>query len=426
MNLKSLLLKIWMLTGVSILCGCVPQNTGSIEIEADITEIILSGTKPYTIVFTASGEWYSRIEYIQNGSNEEESKWLTMTPQNGSEGICTATISANSANNSGTDRMANIEIRLPADASKTIRIIQPSVPKPRLLTSISRSASGNALSGPVAMSFNYDESENLVAFATGTSQQTEYRLSAVAGANTATIDVTVPGNITWSLPLRMVNDRISSTEQMLWSFTDQYTGIVLDQSAVTFSFSYDNSDNRLLQRATRTETIIMRDGETLPSPIELEETFHYAYTAVRMDSLIHVMKYTYLEDNTPTEVSDTIKYALKYPAVQDLIEDNNLTADIWDMIVFPEHQGVPFYSFTGYTILNLTGNQQPSFPEEVTVEMYIHSPEGLAREWPDNYSYAYTSTSGELQRSVTSAAYGPLTYSTLVEFSYQEVSGAED
>ena len=337
----------------------------------------------------------------------------------GSAGTHTAIIIANSTNNSGIDRIASIEIRLPADDAKTIKIIQPSVPKPAQLNSITRIASGGQLPGPSAMAFGYDDSGDLISFATGSSAQpTQYTLSG-AGSQAAAISVSGPGDSNWTIPIRMVNDRISSTEQMLWSFADQYTGIILDQSAVTFTFSYDSSDNKLLQQAVRTETIIMRDGETLPSPIQLEETLNYRYTAIRMDSLIRIRKYSYIENESALQISDTIKYALKYPAGQDSVQDNNLTADIWEMIVFPELQGTPFYSFTGYTTLGLIGNTQPSFPEEVSVETFLHSPEALASQWPYRYTYIPTAD-GQLQNAVSDAAYDQNSLHISTVLNYQE------
>ena len=402
--------------------GCMPQNNGYIDIESGISELTLSGTRPYTIEFTASSDWYARITYVQNGTEDEEnSKWLSMTPMSGSAGTYSAIVIANSPNNSGVDRQASIEIRLPADASKTIKIIQPSVPKPKKLISITRIMSGGILSGPSAMAFGYDDDDELISFSTGSSsQQTQYSLSG-AGSSTAAINVSGPGDINWSIPIRMVNDRVSSTEQMLWSFADQYTGIILDQSSVAFSFSYDSSDNKLLQQATRTETIIMRDGETLPSPIQLEETLQYKYTAIRMDSLIHIKKYSYTENETTIQIADTIKYSLKYPADQNSVQDNNLTADIWDIIVFPELQGIPFYSFTGYTTLNLIGNTQPSFPYEVSVETFLHSPDGLTGQWPDRYAFSYdTDSDGQLQNSSSDAVYNQTSAHISTSFNYSD------
>lgn len=396
--------------------ACADSPGGTIGIDPENREIELSGTNPRTVHFTASGPWYVRIDYIQG-----DTKWLNVSPLTGEEGSHTLTITAKSQNYTGQDRKALLVIKLPANDAEVVTVIQPAVPKPRFLSSLTRSVSGTNLQGPTHISFEYNEAgEKVSAFSAGTGSQTaryELKQSGSAGS----IDITPAPEEGNRIPLKFIADRISSTGLMGWDFRDRYTGNLLQSSTVMFEFTYDNSDDKLLTQIKRTESLITRNGETLSAPLNIVETYEYRYTTIRIDSLIHIKSYTDTSKEPVTEVSDTVKYALKYAENYEDIEDNNMTADIWNLLVFPQFQGEPFYTLTGYWLLGLTGSMQNNLPQEVTVERRIHSPEGMNEEWPARYIYTYQRNAAhEIDDAYTAIEYGTVTDRVTMAFTYSD------
>lgn len=414
MKTISLLFKSLLITGVcAVAVACADSPEGSIDIIPDEREIELSGTNPRTIAFTASGEWYARINYSQG----DTIKWLNISPITGSEGSNTITITAKSQNYTGKDRKAQVEIKLPANNAGIITVVQPAVPKPRYLKSLVRSASGTTLSGPSAISLEYDgKTERVSAFSVGTgSQATRYQLK---GSSIETTPAKGEGS---QIPIKFIGDRISTTGTLTWVFSDIYTGIILNSSTVLFEFSYDNSDDKLLQKITRSESITVQDGVTLTAPLNIMETYEYKYSTIRVDSLIHIKIYSDTAIEPVTAVSDTVKYALRYAEDYEEIEDNNMTADIWNLLVFPQFQGTPFYSLTGYWMLGLTGNMQNNLPQEVTVESMVHSSEGMRSDWPSNYLYTYHRNAlQEIESAETDITYATHTPLITMTFTYSD------
>ena len=221
-----------------------------------------------------------------------------------------------------------------------------------------------------------------------------------------------------SLPISMLNERIYEYSDAVWSFSDVNSGIVLNTSTVSFSFNYDSSEDKLLKQITRNETITMDDGQLLNPERLVTETYNYTYDDfLRIDSLCHITTYN---QNTAEPVSDTVSYKLFYPN-DDTLQSNTLTANIVDMLLFPELQGSPFYTTTGFSTLGLTGTMQTSFPASAKVEAKIHSEEGLAIMWPETYLYIYQMSGTELSSMSVRMTYpDAATSNVLTTFSYEE------
>lgn len=412
---------ILALFAATAIAACADTLQGYVDIDSGQREIVLSGSNPRTVEFTASGEWYARINYAPG----DTIKWLNVTPLTGEAGTHSLTITAKTPNYTGRDRTADVEIKLPANNGGVIKVIQPAVDKPRFLQSLRRAMSGAILSGPSDIEFEYNEkTETVSAFITGTGNTATRYERAGSG-----VDVIQPDGSSGQIPMKFTGERVLSTENMEWEFRDVYSGILLDRSSVRFEFSYDNSEDKLLQKITRHETVSVRDGETLTIPLTITETYEYKYTTIRIDSLIHIA--TYSDASTePTTFVDTVKYGLKYAESYENIEDNNMTADVWELLVFPQLQGVPFYSLTGYRLLGLMGNMQPNLPEQMTVESRIHSPEGLAEEWALRYLYTYRRNAAkEITNSYSDIEYRSGTARGTVDFTYSDtipVGGTEE
>ena len=305
---------------------------------------------------------------------------------------------AKSANYTGSDRHADVEIKLPGNVGTQIRVTQPAVARPRQLSGIKRTLIGGTLDGPAELSFEYaDESDEVTSFTTG-SGDGAVTYSVEKGSSSGTVTMASGGSES-SFQIKMLDGRAYGYENLEWSFADANTGIILNRSTVSISLSYDNSEDKLLQKITRNETMSMRNGETLDTAQVINETFDYFYDNLRVDSICHIT--TYNPNDEAKMVQDTVQYKLNYPTQETGYQDNNLTANVWNIFVLPEAQGTPFYSLTGFWLLGLTGDPQSNFPESADITTQIHSQEGLQTSWPTRYLYSYHRNGDELSDAAT-------------------------
>lgn len=401
--------------------SCISSDEGFVNIADNKYDVSLSGTSPMTIEFEASSDWYVRPYYDETSSSDdtEEQRWLNITPLSGTADDTSITIMATSPNYTGTDKTARVEIKLPGGAGAIINVTHPAVAKPRNLASITRSMAGGTVEGPVLLSFQYTEGSDgdaiVTSFSSGTgSSATTY--SATTGSSSGEI-IMRTGTAESSLPISMLNERVYGYSDAVWSFSDVNSGIVLNTSTVSFSFNYDSSEDKLLKQITRNETITMDDGELINPGRLVTETYNYTYDDfLRIDSLCHITTYN---PNTAEPIRDTVSYKLTYPN-DETLQSNTLTANIVDILLFPELQGSPFYAMTGFSTLGLTGEMQTSFPASATIEAKIHSEEGLAMSWPETYLYTYQMSGTEMTSMSVRITYPDATTSNvLTTFSYE-------
>ncbi len=227
-----------------------------------------------------------------------------------------------------------------------------------------------------------------------------------------------------SFPVKMLDGRAYGYENLEWSFADANTGIILDRSTVTISFSYDTSEDKLLKQVSRQETIQMRNGQTLDTAQVVRQTFDYFYDNLSIDSISLVT--VYYTSNPAVNVQDTVQYKLRYPTREEGYQDNNLTADVWHLFVLPEAQGTPFYSLTGFRILGLTGYPQSNFPESVTINSQIHSPQGKQAAWASRYLYTYQRNGEELSSAATDITYPTSSTRVSMTFAYETTEDEDE
>ena len=165
----------------------------------------------------------------------------------------------------------------------------------------------------------------------------------------------------------------------------------------------------------------MRNGETLDTAQVINETFDYFYDNLRVDSICHIT--TYNPNDEAKMVQDTVQYKLNYPTQETGYQDNNLTANVWNIFVLPEAQGTPFYSLTGFWLLGLTGDPQSNFPESADITTQIHSQEGLQTSWPTRYLYSYHRNGDELSDAATDIVFPSSTPRLTMTFSYETPAG---
>ena len=395
MNMGRTLANITIALCLTALSASCAHDNAYVDIDdPGMHDIELSGTNPFTVNFRASAEWYARIFYEQG----DTTRWLNVTPLSGSPNITSVTIMAKSANYTGSDRHADVEIKLPGNVGTQIRVTQPAVARPRQLSGIRRTLIGGTLDGPAELSFEYaDESDEVTSFTTG-SGNGAVTYSVEKGSSSGTVTMASGGSES-SFQIKMLDGRAYGYENLEWSFADANTGIILNRSTVSISLSYDNSEDKLLQKITRNETMSMRNGETLDTAQVINETFDYFYDNLRVDSICHIT--TYNPNDEAKMVQDTVQYKLNYPTQETGYQDNNLTTNVWNIFVLPEAQGTPFYSLTGFWLLGLTGDPQSNFPESADITTQIHSQEGLQTSWPTRYLYSYHRNGDELSDAAT-------------------------
>ncbi len=413
MNMGRTLSNIITTLCLAILCASCAHDDAYVEIDDPAQlDISLSGTNPVTVNFRASAEWYARIYYQQG----DTTRWLNVTPLSGNPNVTAVTIRAKSANYTDSDRHADVEVKLPGNVGTTIRVVQPATSKPRRLTGLRRTAVGGSLDGPSVLSFGYEEDSDETASFTVGSGTGAVTYSVEKGTSSGTVTMSTGTNES-SFPIKMLNGRVYGYDNIEWSFADTNTGIVLNRSTVTMSFSYDNSEDKLLKKITRNETVSMRNGETLDPAQRITETFDYFYDNLSIDSLCHITTYNPTDTTT---VRDTVQYKLHYPAAE--YQENNLTADVWHLLVFPELQDTPFYSPTGFEMLGLTGDPQSNFPESADISVQLHSEEGLTASWPDRYLYSYQRNVNELATATAELYFPSSTRQVTAAFTYQEAA----
>ena len=417
MNMGRTLANITIALCLTALSASCAHDNAYVDIDdPGMHDIELSGTNPFTVNFRASAEWYARIFYEQG----DTTRWLNVTPLSGSPNITSVTIMAKSANYTGSDRHADVEIKLPGNVGTQIRVTQPAVARPRQLSGIRRTLIGGTLGGPAELSFEYaDESDEVTSFTTG-SGNGAVTYSVEKGSSSGTVTMASGGSES-SFQIKMLDGRAYGYENLEWSFADANTGIILNRSTVSISLSYDNSEDKLLQKITRNETMSMRNGETLDTAQVINETFDYFYDNLRVDSICHIT--TYNPNDEAKMVQDTVQYKLNYPTQETGYQDNNLTTNVWNIFVLPEAQGTPFYFLTGFWLLGLTGDPQSNFPESADITTQIHSQEGLQTSWPTRYLYSYHRNGDELSDAATDIVFPSSTPRLTMTFSYETPAG---
>ncbi len=415
--LLNALLPLCLLTALAASCA---HDDAYVDIEdPDMHAVTLAGTNPFTLRFRASAEWYARIFYEQG----DTTRWLNVTPLSGSPQGTSITITAKSANYTGVDRRARVEIKLPGNIGTTVQVTQPPVPRPRRLAGIRRIVTGGTLDGPSEISFGYEENEDVVNSFTVGSGEGAVTYSIKKSGTTGTVTMRI-GEDESSFPVKMLDGRAYGYENLEWSFADANTGIILDRSTVTISFSYDTSEDKLLKQVSRQETIQMRNGQTLDTAQVVRQTFDYFYDNLSIDSISLVT--VYYTSNPTVNVQDTVQYKLRYPTREEGYQDNNLTADVWHLFVLPEAQGTPFYSLTGFRILGLTGYPQSNFPESVTINSQIHSPQGKQAAWASRYLYTYQRNGEELSSAATDITYPTSSTRVSMTFAYETTEDEDE
>ena len=152
MNMGRTLANITIALCLTALSASCAHDNAYVDIDdPGMHDIELSGTNPFTVNFRASAEWYARIFYEQG----DTTRWLNVTPLSGSPNITSVTIMAKSANYTGSDRHADVEIKLPGNVGTQIRVTQPAVARPRQLSGIRRTLIGGTLDGLAELSFEY-------------------------------------------------------------------------------------------------------------------------------------------------------------------------------------------------------------------------------------------------------------------------------
>lgn len=416
MKIKSVIFTIILFISLAAATSCSNENKGYIDINKEDLNIVLSGTSQKTIPFQASDEWYVRIYY--NGSNEV--RWLNVTPTSGEASVVEITLQAQTLNYTEELRSADVVIKLPGRANVTIHVEQPPVTRPKTLLSLTRAlSSGGVIKGPSEIAFGYDEKTGKVNTFTTKERQlaTQYTVKTEATKGTITSKTTA-GEA--SFEFTMSNNRIYDCGPLEWIFKDTNSNLLMKRSSVTFNFRYDNSENKLLKSVTRSETIEVEEGATLPVSRQEKEIYNYTYDNLRIEKIAHTLPY---DVTSEVEQRDTIIYTLHYPTDESLVQENNLTANVWDLLVLPENQGVPFYSPTGYWMLGLTGIDQGSLPESISVELKIHSADPETGSWPSQFLYSYQK-SAELmiETANTNINYtaGGAAKSVVMQFTYEQ------
>ncbi len=385
-------------------CSCADYDDSGIT--AAPSAIVLKGTAPSEITFEADGEWYARVQYPDG----EQEPWLSISPVSGGAGTCSITVQASSINylDVSEERRAKVTIKIPARGGASVEVKQPAVRRPGRLTALHRVSA--TLNGPMAMTFEYDEEGVVAAF---TADGVRYSCTRTPNSGTLTM-TTQAGESTLSFP--MANGRIYGFGPVEWSFYDPNSDILLDRAQVSFAFTYDTGENRKLERVTRTETKSVSGGEELDPAVTFVEEFFYAYDNLRLTSMTRILPHTSGED----AVRDTIIYTLHYPAAEQDAVNNYLTADVWEMVVFPDLQGTPFNSMTGFGVFGLTGAMQGAFPERISAEERFHSTP--APQQPAAHGYTYSTDDVDLRSATTSVEYtgGAQSRTTATTFSYAE------
>lgn len=361
------------------LTSCAGENSGIITLPPEFAQISLFSTNPATLSFEADRSWYIRVDYAEN----TEEKWLDVSPMSGEAGANSLVIQAVSPNYAEIDRHATVSILIPGSSGVQIDVNQLAAVKPSNLVKLVRSITGTALAGPSEIMLEYSEGGSVMAFtASGT------RYEVVKNGSSGTIK-TKQGNTEGSINFSLLSGNISSIGPLSWVFSDPNTGTVLKESQVTISFRYDNSgDSKRLRSITRTEIISKEGAVKLETPRKEEEVYTYTTEQLRYSKLERILPY----DTSIPEVEfprDTIIYNFVYPAANEPFEENNLTANVWDLVLFPDNQGTPLYSLTGYWILGLTGVPQSAFPSSTEVETRFHSEGANASLFPSQYVYSF-------------------------------------
>lgn len=411
---KSFIAPIFALCLSALLTACAIPDRGYVRIDPSLQEITLIGTNPKEITLEASDDWYVRILYAEG----DTLRWLNATPLSGQPDETSFTLTAKTPNYTSSPRQADVQVKLPGDTGTIIRVTQQTSVKPDPLTMMTRSLTGATLEGPSQFTFEYDEELNsTTAFSDGTNRYTN-----IGGTSVGNIVATPIGSETGStLTYSVVNNRISSFGPLQWEFNDRNTGILMQRSKVTFNFSYDRSEDKKLASITRTEVFTIENGSTLAESREEIETYEFAYDNLRIVSVTHTLPYL---SSQPSSSRSKLIYTFNYPETDTEIQENNLTTNIWDMIVMPFAQGTPFYTLTGFGIFGLTGDTQGNFPISAQVEYIAPTPEEAsaatraATSLPQQITYAFERDNGALTGAQTVTTYDDHTETASAVFSY--------
>ena len=401
-----------LLLPAASLTACVTGNKGYVRIPSDLTDITLIGTNPTEITLEASDDWYVRIFYEEG----DTLRWLNATPLSGRADETSVTLTAKTPNYTTQPRRAEVQFKLPGDAGTVIRVTQQISPKPQPLTHLTRSLSGATLEGPAELTFQYDEElENTPVFSDGT---TTYTLTR--GTSNGTIATATSGG-TGSFSYTAVNGRITALGPLQWEFRDRNTGILLQRSNVTFTFSYDRTEDKKLVSVSRTEEFTVEEGVTLEQSRQQTEIYEFVYDNLRIASITHTLPYSSAQS---TASRSKLAYTFTYPENDADIQENNLTTNVWDLVVMPGMQGTPFYTFTGFGIFGLTGDTQGNFP--ISAQVTYIAPEAEDENalppptsLPQQMSYTFTrDNNASLTGAQTVTTWNDHTETSSVTFSY--------
>lgn len=394
-RMKSFFIKISVAVSLLFMVlSCADEDGGKINISPEFSEISLIGTNPKTIGFDSERSWYVRVDYPEGTTG----KWLDVSPMTGNAGEGEIILQAVSPNYSSTERRATVNILIPGSMGVQVYIVQEGALKPRDLIRLNRSMSGQALAGPAEMALEYAVDGSVSALLTP-----GMRYELTKDGNKGTIK-TKAGTVEGSFNISLLDGYISSVGPLTWTFKDPNTNIELRVSDVTIDFRYDSGENKRLRSITRTELIKKEDAVELETPRKEQEVYTYTTERLRFVKLERILPF----DTSKKEAEfprDTLIYTFLYPESDASFEDNNVTANVWDLVVFPDNQGTPFYSLTGYWILGLTGVPQNSFPQSAEIEAKIHS--GATSAWPLRYRYAFRRNSDNfIEQTSTDIEYG--------------------
>lgn len=411
---KSFFAPIFALCLSALLTACAIPDRGYVRIDPTLQEVTLIGTNPKDITLEASDDWYVRILYAEG----DTLRWLNATPLSGRPDETTFTLTAKTPNYTSAPRQADVQIKLPGDAGTIIRVTQQTSVKPDPLTMMTRSLTGATLEGPAQLTFEYDEESNsTIAFSDGTNRYTNIGGSSVGSIVSTPIGAETGSSFTYSV----VNNRISSFGPLQWDFYDRNTGILMQRSKVSYNFSYDRSEDKKLSSITRTEVFTIENGTTLEESREQSEIYEFAYDNLRIVSVTHTLPYL---TSQPSSSRAKLIYTFTYPETDTEIQENNLTTNVWDMIVMPFAQGTPFYSLTGFGIFGLTGDTQGNFPISAQVEYIAPAPEEnnaatrATTSLPQQVTYTFERDNGALTGAQTVTTYDDHTETAAAAFSY--------
>ena len=172
---------------------------------------------------------------------------------------------------------------------------------------------------------------------------------------------------------------------------------------------------------SRTEEFTVEEGVTLEQSRQQTEIYEFVYDNLRIASITHTLPYSSAQS---TASRSKLAYTFTYPENDADIQENNLTTNVWDLVVMPGMQGTPFYTFTGFGIFGLTGDTQGNFP--ISAQVTYIAPEAEDENalppptsLPQQMSYTFTrDNNASLTGAQTVTTWNDHTETSSVTFSY--------